>query len=72
MKRNVWLFLIFVFVTAPSYAAQPECTRTVLVSFYDQPTKVEIETLKTEDFEIKVDGKKFPVVSSTRDFNNRL
>ncbi len=72
MKQNVLLFLIAIFVTAPSYAAEPQCTRTVLVSFYDQPTKVEIETLKTEDFEIKVDGKKFPVVSSTRDFNNRL
>src|SRR5579871_1340306 len=72
MKQNVWLFLIFVFVTAPSYAAEPQCTRTVLVSFYDQPTKVEIETLRTEDFEIKINGKKFPVLNSSRDFNNRL
>jgi hypothetical protein len=72
MKQTICMFLVFIFAAAPSYAAQPECTRTVLVSFYDQPTKNEIETLKTEDFEVKVDGKKFPVLSSSREFNNRL
>jgi hypothetical protein len=72
MKRTVWLALVSLFAVAPGYAVQQDCTRTVLVSFYDQPTKNEIQTLKTEDFELKVDGKKLPVVSSTRDFNNRL
>ena len=49
-----------------------ECTVTVLVSFYDQLTKDEIETLKPGDLEIKIDGKKLPVLSASRDFNNRL
>ena len=49
-----------------------QCTTTVLASFYDQPTKDEIETLKPGDLEIKIDGKKLPVQSATRDFNNRL
>jgi hypothetical protein len=49
-----------------------ECTTTVVASFYDQLTKNEIETLKTGDLEIKIDGKKLPVLSASRDFNNRL
>jgi hypothetical protein len=49
-----------------------ECTTTVLASFYDQLTKDEIETLKPGDLEIKIDGKKLPVVNASRDFNNRL
>ena len=49
-----------------------ECTTTVLASFYDQLTKDEIETLKPSDLEIKIDGKKLPVQSASRDFNNRL
>lgn len=49
-----------------------ECTTTVLASFYDQLTKNEIETLKTNDLEVKIDGKRLPVLSASRDFNNRL
>jgi hypothetical protein len=49
-----------------------ECTVTVLASFYDQLTKDEIETLKPADLEIKIDGKRLPVLSASRDFNNRL
>jgi hypothetical protein len=49
-----------------------QCTTTVLASFYDQLTKDEIETLKPGDLEIKIDGKKLPVQSASRDFNNRL
>jgi hypothetical protein len=49
-----------------------ECTVTVLASFYDQLTKDEIETLKPDDLEIKIDGKRLPVLSTSRDFNNRL
>jgi hypothetical protein len=49
-----------------------ECTTTVLASFYDQLTKNEIETLKTQDIEVKIDGKKMPVLSASRNFNNRL
>jgi hypothetical protein len=49
-----------------------QCTTTVLASFYDQLTKDEIETLKPADLEIKIDGKKLPVLSASRDFENRL
>jgi hypothetical protein len=61
----------FVLLLSSGAAAQ-ECTTTVLVSFYDQLTKNEIETLKTDDLEVKIDGKKLPVLSASRDFNNRL
>jgi len=66
-------FIIGLFVLLlSSQALAQECTATVLASFYDQLTKDEIETLKPGDLEIKVDGKRLPVLSASRDFNNRL
>jgi hypothetical protein len=62
---------VFVLLLSSQGLAQ-ECTVTVLASFYDQLTKEEIETLKPGDLEIKIDGKKLPVQSASRDFNNRL
>src|ERR1043166_5011859 len=55
-----------------SHGLAQQCATTVLASFYDQLTKDEIETLKAGDLEIKIDGKKLPVLSASRDFNNRL
>ena len=62
---------LFALLLSSQVLAQ-ECTTTVLVSFYDQLTKDEIETLKPEDLEIKIDGQKLPVLSASRDFNNRV
>ena len=59
-------------VLLSSHVLAQECTTTVLASFYDQLTKDEIETLKPGDLEIKIDGKKLPVLGASRDFNNRL
>jgi hypothetical protein len=58
-------------MTANPAAAQ-DCTTTVLVSFYDQLTKSEIETLKAGDIEIRAGGKTLPLAGATRDFNNRV
>lgn len=69
MKQKLWLVIVLA-LTACS-AAQ-ECTTTVLVSFYDQLTKNEIETLKAGDIEIRVGGKAVPLLNATRDFNNRV
>src|SRR5215467_6993458 len=66
------LIIVFFALLLPSWTAAQECTVTVLASFYDQLTKDEIETLKTEDFEVKIEGKILPVQSATRDFHNRL
>jgi hypothetical protein len=66
------LSIVFLVLLLPRWAAAQECTVTVLASFYDQLTKDEIETLKTEDFEVKIEGKTLPVQSASRDFHNRL
>jgi hypothetical protein len=66
------LSIVFLVLLLPSWAAAQECTVTVLASFYDQLTKNEIETLKAEDLEVKIDGKIQPVQSASRDFHNRL
>ena len=69
MRRLV--VAVFALLLSSQGLAQ-ECTTTVLASFYDQLTKDEIETLKPGDLEIKINGKKLPVLNASRDFNNRL
>ena len=68
MRLVIGLFALLV----SSQLMAQECTTKVLASFYDQLTKDEIETLKPGDLEIKIDGQKLPVLSASRDFNNRL
>src|SRR6478736_7057808 len=68
MRLVIGIFALL--LSSPVLAQQ--CTTTVLASFYDQLTKDEIETLKPGDLEIKIDGKRLPVLSASRDFNNRL
>ena len=70
MSHKTWLFLFLAVISFN--AAGQECTTTVLASFYDQLTKDEIETLKTEDFAVKIDGKALPVLSASRNFHNRF
>jgi hypothetical protein len=66
------LIIVVLALLLSSQGLAQECTVTVLASFYDQLTKDEIETLKPDDLEIKIDGKRLPVLSASRDFNNRL
>jgi len=68
MRFSIWLVVLM----SSSWAVAQQCTVKVQVSFYDQRTTEEIKTLKAEDLEIKIDGKKLPVLSASRDFNNRL
>jgi hypothetical protein len=70
MVRSIWLFVLMA-LTARGAAGQG-CTTTVLASFYDQLTTSELETLKTEDFVVKMGNKPLSVLSSSRNFNNRL
>lgn len=70
MSRRLWLFILLA-ATARGLAAQ-ECTNTVLVSFYDQLTTNEIETLKSDDVEVRVAGSTVPILSFSRGFDNRL
>ncbi|HZS28266.1 MAG TPA: hypothetical protein VFB76_13635 [Candidatus Angelobacter sp.] len=71
MSRKLWLFVLLA-ATAARGAAGPQCTSTVLVSFYDQLTTSEIETLKADDIQVRMAGTTLPVLSLSRDFNNRL
>lgn len=70
MGRRLWLFVLLA-ATTQGIAAQ-ECTNTVLVSFYDQLTTNEIQTLKPDDVQVRMSGSDLPVLSFSRDFNNRL
>jgi hypothetical protein len=70
MKRRICLPILF-FLTSIPFLGQ-ECTSTVLVSFYDQLTTAEIETLKAEDIDARLGNSSLPVLSASRDFHNRL
>src|ERR1700757_37731 len=70
MSHKAWLCLFLAVISFN--AAGQECTTTVLASFYDQLTKDEIETLKTEDFAAKSDGKALPALGASRDFHSRF
>ncbi|MGC2696291.1 MAG: hypothetical protein WA738_10925 [Candidatus Angelobacter sp.] len=69
MSLRLWLFLLLAPVS--SGVAQ-ECTTTVLVSFYDQLTTTEIETLKIDDIDVRMSGATLPLLGFTHHFNNRL
>lgn len=71
MSCRLWLFVLLA-ATAARGAAGQKCTGTVLVSFYDQLTTSEIETLKADDIQARMSGSALPVLSLSRDFNNRL
>lgn len=69
MKQQLWIFLLLI---PSSWAAAQECSKTVLVSFYDQLTTSELEMLKAEDIQVRMSGRNLPVLDFTRKFNNRL
>src|ERR1700756_5258207 len=69
MKPQLWIFLLLI---TSSWAAAQDCTKTVLVSFYDQLTTNELEMLKAEDIQVRMSGRDLPVLDFTRKFTNRL
>jgi hypothetical protein len=69
MRRRIWLIILGLMATP---LPGQECTTTVLVSFYDQLTTAEIETLKAEDIDARIGNTSLPVLSASRDFHNRL
>ena len=70
MGRIVPLALLLVLVVLP--ASAQDCTTTVLVSFYDQLTTAEIQTLNAGDIEARMSDTVLPVLDANRNFNNRL
>lgn len=69
MGPRLWLALLLV---PGIHAMAQECTSTVLVSFYDQLTTNEIQTLKIDDIDVRMDKASLPLLNFSRDFNNRL
>jgi hypothetical protein len=71
MGRIVPLALLLLVLTFHPAFGQ-DCTTTVLVSFYDQLTTAEIQTLNAGDIQARMSGADLPVLDASRDFNNRL
>jgi hypothetical protein len=68
--RRILLLALFLALIAP--ASPQDCTTTVLVSFYDQLTTAEIQTLNAGDIEARMSNTVLPVLDANRNFNNRL
>ena len=69
MIRRLPLALLLLVTFRP--ASGQDCTTTVLVSFYDQLTTAEIQTLKAGDIEARMSGAVLPVLEANRNFSNR-
>lgn len=70
MGRIRLVALLLALIASP--ASPQECTATVLVSFYDQLTTAEIQTLNADDIEARMSNTVLPVLDANRNFNNRL
>jgi len=70
MERMLSFTVLLALISIP--VSGQECTSTVLVSFYDQLTTSEIQTLTSNDMEVRLNGAALPVLSANRDFQNRL
>jgi hypothetical protein len=71
MVRRLPLLLLSILLPLWPAGAQ-DCTTTVLVSFYDQLTTAEIQTLNAGDIQARMSGADLPVLDASRNFNNRL
>jgi hypothetical protein len=71
MVRRLPFLLLSILFPLWSAAGQ-DCTTTVLVSFYDQLTTAEIQTLNAGDIQARMAGADLPVLDASRNFNNRL
>ena len=70
MGRTLPLALFLVWMFRPAFSQ--DCTTTVLVSFYDQLTTAEIQTLNAGDIEVRMSNAALPVLDANRNFSNRL
>jgi hypothetical protein len=64
--------LLIAIVLTSSWSLAQDCATYVVLTAYDRVTGVDIETLKTEDFEAKMGNAALPVVASNQHFKNRL
>jgi hypothetical protein len=64
--------LLAAIVLASSWCLAQDCTTYVVLTAYDRVTGVDIETLKTEDFDARMGNTTLPVVASSQHFTNRL
>ena len=66
-----WFFLVLIALAAPVALAQ-NCTTYVLIEPFDAKTGHGIDGLTAESFQALMGNASLPVVSATRDFNNRV
>lgn len=64
--------LLVAIILTSSWSLAQDCTTYVAFTAYDRLTGVDIETLKTEDFEAKMGNATLLVVTSSQHFNSRL
>ena len=66
-----WLLRLSIMLVSSLVFGQ-NCTCYVVVAAYDQKTGLDLEKLKTQDFEVTLGHRSLPVVSASQEFTNRL
>lgn len=68
----VYRSLLALLLLLAPLARSQDCTSYLVVNAFDFKLHVDIETLKPEDFEAKMDKLSLPIVSISRDYKSRL
>ena len=68
---SVYRVLLLVLLLSPLAFSQ-DCTTYLVVNAFDYRLNIDIETLKPEDFEARMDKMALPVVSINQDYKSRL
>ncbi|HEY6971805.1 MAG TPA: hypothetical protein VJA94_21520 [Candidatus Angelobacter sp.] len=71
LSSSVFKVFLVVLVSASSCFSQ-QCTSYIVVNAFDHKLHVDIETLKTQDFEAKMGNTSLEIVSLNQDYNSRL
>jgi hypothetical protein len=64
------IFFTVVFLSA--LALSQECTTSVVVNVFDDHLRLDVETLKADDFQARVDKGELKIVNTEQDYSSRL
>ena len=67
-----WVLKVFAVLVFAFPAWSQQCTSYIVVNAFDHKLHIDIETLKTQDFEAKMGGTSLEIVSLDQDYNSRL
>src|SRR5580658_4357310 len=69
MRKILFLLIVVLLV---STALGQDCTTSVVVNVFDDHLKIDVQTLKAEDFQAQMDKERLTIVNTEQNYNSRL